>query len=80
MARYITAEDKSVMDLRAGVMCLRVILNEDVKYYHVDIEKNAKKLSSAILIKMDFQKLKRMLPFWRVYWDTLRMSNIFFLV
>lgn len=40
LSSFITDEDKSVMDLGAGHMHLRRILNKDVLYYPVDYKKN----------------------------------------
>ena len=41
MSMFLSDEDKSVMDLGAGSMHLRQLLNPDVVYYPVDYKKNA---------------------------------------
>lgn len=51
MASFVNDEDKSVMDLGAGKMHLKRLLNDGVKYYPVDYKKNA-----ADTVVCDFNK------------------------
>jgi coenzyme F420-reducing hydrogenase beta subunit len=58
MARFLNEQDRSVMDLGAGVMYLRELLGNDVKYYPVDIEKRCEKTIVCDFNKGEFPDIK----------------------